>query len=242
MLLGGCARTPANDPQAMLRQMARSYLVGTTYDQALIAARHENSRALRRRMNQLEELDAINVAVELQLTSAEERVRSGNDLLMQAYRLESRDSVQGQYLLGQAGRHFRSALRWSPDFPSNDPMLLNSLGYYLADHGHSTQDFERAEQFTRRAVDILEKAIQTNAKSGRLNAQLTRALIQQQAITRDSQAWALYKLKRFVEAEQVQTRALEQAKYSKLDDEIIAELETHQTEILRAQGKKVGRK
>lgn len=232
-LIGGCAKTPDTDPQVMLREMARSYLVGVTYDQALIASRQENPRALRKMMNRLEELDATDVAVRLQLSSAEDRVRSGSSLLMQAYHLKPRDPAQSQMLLGQAGRQFRSALRWSPDFPSRDPQLLNSIGYYLADHGHSPEDFERAEQFTTQAVTILDKMIQDNG--GRKD--LLRAVQQQQAITRDSQAWALYKLKRFDEAEIVQEKALAQAKTSKLDNLAFAELWMHQAEILQAQGK-----
>lgn len=235
-LIGGCAKTPDTDPQVMLREMARSYLIGVTYDQALIASRQENPRALRRMMNRLEELDATDVAVGLQLSSAEDRVRLGGNLLMQAYQMKSLDPAQSQILQGQAARQFRSALRWSPDFPSRDPMLLNSLGYYLADQGHTTEDFERAEEFTARAVAILEKAIQNNSKAG-ISDEQAQALQQQQAITRDSQAWALYKLKRFDEAESVQEKALAQAKTSKLDNVATAELWMHQAEILQAQGK-----
>lgn len=236
-LLGGCAKTPGAEQPLILRELARSYLIGTTYDQALIASRQEDGRALRNAVNRLEELNAMDIAVSLQLSGAEDRVRSGERLLMQAYQIKPQDPAQSHLLLGQAGMKFRSALRWSPDFPSRDPELLNSLGYYLADHGHSTQDFESAEQFTSRAVTILEKTIQDNAKTGVLKGQLLRALQQQQAITRDSQAWALYKLKRFDEAESVQAAALAQAKISKLDNMAFSELWMHQAKILQAQGK-----
>lgn len=237
LLIGGCAKTRTAEAPLMLREMARSYLIGVTYDQALIAARQDNHRALRKTMNRLEELDATDVAVDLQLSSAEDRVRSGGSLLMQAYQIKAKQPVQSRALLVQAGRKFRSALHWSPDFPSRNPQLLNSLGYYLADNGRSQQDFERAEEFTTRAVAILEKTLQDNAKSSTLKKEMLRAVQQQQAITRDSQAWALYKLKRFPEAEFVQEKALTQAKTSKLNHGISAELWMHQATILQAQGK-----
>lgn len=221
----------------MLRELARSYLVGVTYDQALIASRQEDARALRNTVNRLEELNAMDVAVSLQLSSAEDQVRLGGSLLAQAYQARAKQPAIAQLLQGQAGAKFRSALRWSPDFPSRDPELLNSLGYYLADHGRTSQDFELAEHFTSRAVAIMDKTIQDNVNAGVFKKLAFNELQQKQAIIRDSNAWALYKLKRFHEAEAVQNKALEQAKTNKLDREVFAELWMHQAKILQAQGK-----
>jgi tetratricopeptide (TPR) repeat protein len=133
-------------------------------------------------------------------------------------------------------QEYRSALRWSPQFPSKDPVLLNALGYSLADRGASQKDFELALQLTSHAVAILNRQITTSAgtdASQTLFAQLQMQL----AITRDSQAWALYKLKRFNEAEAAQSKALAQAKTSKLGSGAFAELWMHQAKILQALGK-----
>lgn len=219
----------------MLRELARSYLIGTTYDQALIASRQENSPVLRRALNRLDELNAADVAVDLQLSHAEDRVRSGMSLQMQAFQIKKKNYALSHQLEGQATQEYRSALRWSPQFPSKDPVLLNALGYSLADRGNSQKDFELALQLTSHAVAILNRQITASADT--INQTLLSEAEVQLALTRDSQAWALYKLKRFNEAEAAQDKALAQAKTSKVGSGAFAELWMHQAKILQALGR-----
>jgi tetratricopeptide (TPR) repeat protein len=237
MLLGGCAKISGAPPR-MLRQMARSYLVGVTYDQALIASRQDNARALRNSLNQLEELDATDVAVDLQLSRAEDQVRAASILQSQALQVEQINPARSHLLQGEATRKYRSALRWSPRFPSRDPELLNALGYFLADRGANERDFENAAEFTRRALALLNKTIADNAQAGVSSQAWFRQMRQTQANTQDSYAWALYKLQRYGEAEAAQAKTLELAKNSGLNDRLaLAELWFHQAKILQALGK-----
>lgn len=237
LFISGCAKTSGSAPPPMLRELARSYLVGVTYDQALIASRQGNPGALRGALKRLKELDATDFAVDLQLSRAEDQVRSGMSLQMHASQIKKSDGALSRVLEGQATQEYRAALRWSPQFPSKDPILLNALGYSLADRGASPKDFTLAFQLTSHAIEILDMQIATHTGAGKVDQTLLRQIIMQLAITRDSQAWALYKLKRFSEAEAAQDIALAQAKASKLENEGFAELWMHQSKILQAQGK-----
>lgn len=233
LLLSGCARRPAATPALMLRQVARAYLIGTTYDQALIAAREEDARALRGTMNRLEELNATDVSEDLQLDQAEEQVREGEAWDARAETMSN--PARRWQIQGYATQNYRAALRWSPEFPSQDPELLNSLGYFLADRGTSPHDVELATQLTRRALALLDQTIAANQKLGIPQRPWLNQLEQQQAITRDSLAWALYKSKHFSEAQTAQSQALQQAKTSGLNAEGLADLWFHLAEILDAQ-------
>ena len=217
----------------MLREMARSYLIGTTYDKALIAAQQDNQRAMRENLRQLDQLNATGVSANLQLSRAEDLVQLAENLDVRAEQLKTQSPMRYYQIKGEAGQQYRAALRWSPEFPSTDPQLLNALGYYLADRGHSKVDFELAAELTNRAIALLQKSMDGNRSNRALNQ-----IAQQQVQTRDSYAWALYKLKRYDEAETAQRAALAQAKSSGLKDRVaLAELESHLAEILKAEGK-----
>jgi tetratricopeptide (TPR) repeat protein len=235
LIISGCVKSPNAAPPGALREMARNYLIGVTYDQALIASRQENPDRLRSALNRLDELNAINIAIDLKLSHAEDRVRSGMRLQTQAYQIRNRKAALSHQIEGQATQEYRSALRWSPRFPSKDPVLLNALGYSLAEHGVSPKDFALALELTSRAVAILDRQITASAADGAPDQTLQIEV--DLANTRDSQAWALYKLKRFSEAEAAQNEALAQAKNSKMDSVEFAELWWHQGKILQAQGK-----
>lgn len=232
LLLSGCAKTPGAEPPEMLRSLARSYLIGTTYDQALIAAQQGDKRALRDRLNKLDELNAMDISAGLQLTHAEDLVRAGESLDINAQQIKGRNLASSQQMQREAAQKYRSALHWSADFPSNDPLLLNALGYYLADRGRSTADFELAATLTGRAVAILQKTIADNENTRASDQRSLNQMRGQQALTRDSYAWALYKLKRYAEAETAQLAALAEAKSSGLKNrEALTELESHLTKI-----------
>lgn len=233
LLLSGCARTPAATPALMLRQVARAYLIGTTYDQALIAAREEDARALRGTMNRLEELNATDVSEDLQLDQAEQQVRDAEAIDLRAQKMQN--PARSRQIEAYATQDYRAALRWSPDFPSQDPELLNAVGNFLADQGTSPHDFQLATQLTSRALVLLGQTITANQKLGIPQHPWMDQLEQQQAITRNSLAWALYKTQHFNEAETTQRQALAQAKASGLNDEALADLWFHLAEILQAQ-------
>ncbi len=86
---------------------------------------------------------------------------------------------------------------------------LNSLGYPLAESGHSTADFQRAEDLTRRSLSYWDKIIAGQPKKSenlpflRFNRALT---------AHDSLAWALYRQNRFEEALREQSEAVKAAK------------------------------
>jgi tetratricopeptide (TPR) repeat protein len=116
--------------------------------------------------------------------------------------------------------------------------LLNALGYYLADRGRSNADFELAAELTNRAIVLLQKTMDDNKNIGVSGRKWLSEMRQQQAITRDSYAWALYKLKRYEEAEAAQRAALIEADSSGLKDHgARAELQAHLAKILKAEGK-----
>jgi hypothetical protein len=238
LFISGCAKTSGSARPVMLRKLARSYLIGITYDQALMAAQQDNQRALHDRLNQLDELNATDISADLQLTQAEDLVREavGSDIKSQT--IKSHNPALSQQLQAEANQKYRSALRWSPQFPSDDPLLLNALGYYLADRGRSNADFELALELTNRAVALLQKTMDDNKNAGVSGGKWLSEMRQQQAITRDSYAWALYKLKRFEEAEAAQRAALIEADSSGLKDHgARAELQAHLAKILKAEGK-----
>ena len=89
---------------------------------------------------------------------------------------------------------YRRALKMSPqgELASRDPDLLNTLGYFLADKGHTPEDFEHAERLSRQALVEHDKAAQEARKQGEESAEFLNARLSH-AITRDSLAWALYK-------------------------------------------------
>jgi len=236
--LGGCAGQRGARQNAIWRQMARSYLVGVTYDQALIASRQENGRNLRRSLHMLEQLNATDVSSSLQLNRAEDQVRQAILLENRSRRLGHQQEALKRQLWAQAMQRYRGALRSSPQFPSRDPLLLNALGYHLADQGRNEDDFTLSVELTTRAVALLDKIIQQNRNAGVTKRDWLAQIEQQQALTRDSLAWGLYKLNRLKEAEAAQQQALEEAKSSGLqDDATVAELWWHQAQILHAQGR-----
>jgi len=102
---------------------------------------------------------------------------------------------------------------------------LNAKGYELADKGTSYEEFRDAERYTRLAVDLYDTAI--------LKAP-TKNLRSQRATTRDSLAWALFRLDRLDEAENQQREALREARAS---GALVAELPLHLGDILAKAGK-----
>ncbi len=139
-------------------------------------------------------------------------------------------STRRAQMLAQAAQNYRLALQLDPNFSSNDPQLLNALGYFLAEKGASSTDFQKAELLTRRALAGWDKA----AKSALLKpaeVDLNRA------ITRDSLAWALFRQQKFAEATREQRIAVADAQKALAagandpNGEALAELKTHLQQI-----------
>jgi tetratricopeptide (TPR) repeat protein len=134
-------------------------------------------------------------------------------------------------LLIQSDEAYRIALGFTPTKAPEkmlDPVTLNGLGYFLADRGSSTQDFERAVVLTKAASDSWP--VGSGASAGYLRA--SKALGPQ-----DSYAWALYKLGRYEEA---QAQAEEVLKIASQESQtsIDPEIPFHLAEIYRAVGEK----
>lgn len=104
--------------------------------------------------------------------------------------------------------------------------MLNEEGYPLANEGSTLDDFQRAETLTRLAVKLYDGAIRKNPG---------KELRSERATTRDSLAWALFRLGRLDEAEREQREAIREARETHA---LSAELPLHLGDILVKTGKK----
>ena len=196
---GGCVRQTASSHYGRqlingLRTAARAVVSGHEYDRADKAARDGDKAKeiaiYNRWRNHGFALEAVTYAPQLPPADlAEDEVADGAAIYGQ---VESPNDPR----LRRATILFRRALRRDPYFDSIDPQKLNALGYFLADQGRGGQDYMLAERLTRRAVAMWDQAI------AQMPAQFEGAadIRFNQAITRDSLAWALYRLQRYDEA------------------------------------------
>ncbi|HEX8551290.1 MAG TPA: hypothetical protein VF681_07005 [Abditibacteriaceae bacterium] len=217
--LSGCAAKES----PLVRDVARAILTARADEQTRSALRSGDDAKLRAAIDEAARLDTQNNAGKNTLSGAALRLRTAEDLVVAGVRAEIgiKDSPMAAIRVAQsdAAANHRRALAISPDFPSKDSQLLNALGYFLADRGTSREDFLKAEKFTRRAVALLTSK---TPDAGRAN-------------TRDSLAWALFKLGRLEEAEKEQREAIREARETK---NMGAELALHFGEILAKAGKK----
>lgn len=215
IFLGGCAG-PARRPDADIfgngfRNAARAIAVGRAYDSALIAERRGDGAAFEEAVERLHRSQALlpaKLADSLNLVLAEAAVTRavGYDSLAQRPQSANADKNRAE-----AEKNYRLALELSPDFPSEDPENLNALGYFLADNGHSNEDFHRAELLTRRALKLWDKRL--NEPLIQLNpAILSQLRFGRELSAHDSLSWALYRQNRFEEALREQIEAVTAAK------------------------------
>ena len=220
LILGGCverAATPdSHGAGNIFKDALRGIVAGQAYDRALLAQGRDDDAAYVQAMARLQESgapDAAAWASALTLRRAEDAVWRGRsfDAVAQDQAPAAKNKWEKRALA-----NYRRALLFAPEFPSNDPNLLNALGYTLANRGNTSQDFINAEKLTRRALTLLDKEIE-KAESGPLLGQTqARALRFDQAYgPRDSLAWALFKQKRYDEALKEQQRAIADAKANK---------------------------
>lgn len=219
LLLGitGCGG-PASRPDADIlgngfRDMVRGVAAGRAYDRALLAQQRGDDAAYVKATTKLQNTGAPGAsawAASLTLSRAEDEVARG--VALDTLARNQPPAVRKKWEL-RAMESYRRALVFAPDFQSENPDLLNALGYTLADRGETSKDFQDAEKLTRRSLDTLQKMIAKTESGPVLGQANLRALRYAVASgPHDSLAWALFKLKRYDEALKEQERAIADAK------------------------------
>lgn len=234
-LLGGCASNNGAADSSLLARVAQSIVGGKAYDRAVVAARDGNDAAFLRAQRDLER------------AGGEFSAPGANSLAAQAVTLaidfgqkaQAARGAEAQNYRQKEAEQYRRALQLGAA-RSDDPQLLNAVGYFLAERGDSADEFKQAEQMTRKSL-ALWKQLMDNA-----TLDTTRAAYQfSMANVRDSVAWALYRQKRFDEAAREQELAIKEAREAAAKAGILGqswskmppELPYHLGEIYRAQGK-----
>jgi len=222
IFLGGC-------DAPVLDQAARSIRIAGAYDNVQSAARNNDAEKLGGAIEELNDVGAFASFPKLAPPIAETAVRLGTFYEIQA---QSDKGAARLEALEKSAVQFRMALRLAPQFDSKNADSLNALGYFLANRGSSSSDFDLAEKLTRRAVALLDAQIA--AQPGDNDIEQNKF---NRAITRDSLAWALFRQKRFGEALREQQAAIEEAKIVSSISPASAELRFHLGAIFRALGK-----
>ncbi len=266
--LGGCA-APGTDASVSTSGVARSWgeawervrmslARGQAYDEAWMAARNNDVGRFERAQSTLKRLDysfmARRLASQALLSPAEEEVERASQWSAQV-QVATNEAQKAQ--LGQKeAASYRHALELSRqaggEFNSSNPVLLNALGYFLADKGTSSEDFKRAETLTKRALQLQDQEVQdARQKGGEEDGAYLLARFAR-ANTRDSLAWALFKQAKtdvrgnsqlLEAARQEQQAALDETRHSLSELKALnfasptlsAELPYHLAMILRAQ-------
>lgn len=227
LFLGGCqSAESALDglrENEILRNAAQGVLMGKAYDRAAIARRNQDSKALREAADALSRIDP--------LAAAEQLVLAGLQMDMDAESIA--DKKKKHEAQEEAAQKYREALRISPQFPSQNPDLLNALGYFLADRGTSQKDFQTAEHLLRQALAKWDQLLEPLSGQPLDYMQFNRA-----QGPHDSLAWALFKQKKLDAAAREQQKVIQTVEKtsSTLNQKISAELYYHYAEIERARG------
>ena len=185
LVVGAASRVVVRGPQRMsfpplLRNVARSVLVGEAYDGTVRAMQNQDFTGVVIAYDQAQKLGAGELNAERILLPADRQ----------------------------------------------DPQMLNTLGYSLADQGQTAHDFKEAERLTRHAVQLWDARIAQLATSNSLK--------EGRAITRDSLAWALFKEGQYDAARIEQERAVADCQSVAKDGPENAVLHFHLGEIYRA--------
>ncbi len=217
LTLAGC-NGPTNRPDADIagntfKDMVRGIAAGRAYDRAILAGQRGDDAAYVQATTRLGKSGvpgATKWAKSLTLSRAEGEVARG--MAFDALALSQADNARDKWEK-RAMESYRRALVFAPDFSSDDPNLLNALGYSLADRGETTEDFQNAEKLTRSSLDILEKLITKIESAPSLGQANLRALRYSAAVgPHDSLAWALFKQKKYDNALKEQQSAVADAK------------------------------
>ena len=235
---------PATSFREIVQRGLRASETGRAYDRGLLALHREDNVQLATAAQSLREVGANAQARRLVLASAERAVARAVVLDSQAQELKGAAKAK---LRAQAANEYRAAQRLMPEFDSENPLILNALGYFLAERGQTPADFREAERLTRRALqrfdEVLEpsKTPKDDSESRRALNDLMRSATRaanefSRANTRDSLAWALFRQKKFEEAAREQEKAVRDAqKFSRAAGAPMPpELHFHLGEIYRA--------
>lgn len=221
MVVGGASRVAGRRSQRMsfppvLRNAAHAVLVGEAYDRAAKAMQDEDMARLAQTHDELQKLHANEKAT---LQTLEQAIQLQRDAQGMPVRVRA-------ILLARAEGCYREALRMTLHLDGQNPDTFNELGYLLADHGQTPDDFKAAERLTRRAMQLWDAEIAQLPTSNSLK--LGRA------ITRDSLAWALFKEGQYDAARTEQERAVADYQAVASDAPQAADLHFHLGEIYRA--------
>lgn len=267
-MLGGCATRrgtpsptlseirPASSFREAVQRALKANLAGRAYDRGLLAYHREDDDALVAAANDLRQAGAQREAQRLLFSAAqrdeqpptysaaERAVAIASALDTQALSFKG---VVREQMRARAASEYRSAQRLMPKFDSTNPILLNALGYFLAERGQTPQDFVEAERLTRRALQLFDGKLKQASASAKTPddrraldnwmSDATRAADElSRANTRDSLAWALFRQKRFEEAAREQEQAMRDAQKSSREvaQPMSPELHFHLGEIYRA--------
>lgn len=221
---GGALESLRESP--VLQNAARAVLSGKIYDKAAISVRNGDVNALGKATQELAKIDP--------LAAAEQLVNAAGWLDSRA--MSEKDPALKTELESQSAQKYRQALEIAPAFPSKNAMLLNALGYFLADRGESLEDFQTAEKLTRASLKLLDKEI-TEIESAPLSGSLVALKKFTRGTTaRDSLAWALFRQNKFEAARKEQLSALKEAvaNAETVAQTVSPELYFHLAEIERA--------
>lgn len=227
--LGGCAQDgstlSALRENPILQNAARAVLMGKTFDRAAIARRNNDDEALVAAADDLGKIDPLSAAEQLVTVAAQLDGRAQI----------TKDEPQKKLLEAQAAEKYREALRIAPEFPSRNAMLLNALGYFLAERGQTKSDFQTGEQLTRSSLKLWDASV-SEVENAPMSGQLLAARKFMRANTRDSLAWALFRQGKLQNAKAEQIIAVKEAKEfaSQVGEKVPADLYFHLGEIERA--------
>ena len=240
ILLAGCAQNATQrDFSSAPRDVAASYISARAFDSAQVALRDNDTAKLRRAANDLRLAAArgnnarLSAAfVQLVAQSAVTKDLSASSLPLEA-RNASRQRAEEKYRIALSALPRDYQLIWELQLDAN---TLNTLGYFLAEHGKNVEEFRLAEFLTSASLakwDELLKEIGVDDPRW-VSAHYLRAVT-----AGDSRAWALFRLKRYPEAERAMREVLQvTTDYGpQLGEPLSPELPFHMAEILRAQGK-----
>lgn len=236
VMLTGCGVDSSSSPRQVLQTALQAREIGRTFDAGQRALQSGNVEALVRSSDQLRRLGAAREEQLLTRGAAEQLVQDAVQFELAAQSLSSTRKAQ---LQAQAAQNYRLALRLLPGFSSDNPQLLNALGYFLADRGQSIEDFQSGEKLVQRALGIYAKRLRARPELDQsAEFQLDRA------ITRGSLAWALFRQKKFDAAWSEQKNAVAEAQSAGAQlglpatNESLVELLFHLKQIETALGRK----
>ena len=237
--LGGCGQTTGAQnerPQMdLVRRIATSLRLSRAFDHSVLALRDGNEAKLQAASSELAALpDDSTASKSAKLKVAEVWVQQASGVTIQS------NDRQNTEMLKRAETLYRRALQVSPRFESQKPDLLNAAGYFLADHGTSTTDFQEAERLTRRSLKIMTDPDWSPLADWQIllfPRLAVAARIETIANVRDSLAWALLRQHRLSEAAVEQEAVLKTYIQLGAANAVPADLSFHLGEIYRAQGR-----